>query len=308
MRKRENERVNKKFLVLLILIFISFVAVNSGFSENNYSQPSAREIKKFYSMIDLYFSNKRPSAWWIESSEPKSIEDILVTQSNLEDRLNEIRLILDEFKDASPLAARIYKSFNNSEASVYPNCVDRFGPSCGLVEFCFFPKDCQKKADYSFYYKHYSVNIRAHAYPRLVFAGAVFHELGHALYGVVDQNPSSFSATDSNAFIEEEITMYELEFKILNAGSGGKYLQYLDAYLKNGKFSFFQDAIVNVTTADINQLDIIIGNQNSGKEICGITVFQNLLVVGLRFIDIHGGGQTDKINLYRWLTKTLDNY
>ena len=219
---------------------------------------------------------------------------------------------MDHTKPLSPLIDLIAKEFPQFYVSVFTN-----GMSQTIIpaytqsdvrpfEVCFVPRLQMRGLPALLYYKAEwrALMIAAVDWPEQVFPALTIHELGHALYHRQGR-PSATAPPTSDSYIEEEITMHELESLVLNSYSDGGYFQTIDELLRKYRISDTRDLDRLSTSENFLSLDKALRADQTSVAVASILAAQHELAVGMRFIDAteedHARRLQKKIALYRHL-------
>lgn len=141
-------------------------------------------------------------------------------------------------------------------------------------------------------------------YPEIIFAGLLYHELGHAYEFLIEKSPSSVASAQTFEYCEEEVGMHELESIIFDQGSNGEYFKIIDEIVnRTGRGKDAKEAIFNITHVDLNHLNEVLGCAQVGTDVAGVIIINHLLITGFRYIDLHieKNKLQEKVNLYYWL-------
>lgn len=131
------------------------------------------------------------------------------------------------------------------------------------------------------------------------FDALVIHEMHHGL--CLKRNlPSSHAPTLSNAWISEELQAHELESRVLDEATAGRYFHRLGEIIKRSKSQSLDDFLVGLTAADVRSLDELFAP--AGKLEGALRTAQYVLNLSLTWIDSRGGRTSAaKVRAYRAL-------
>ena len=131
------------------------------------------------------------------------------------------------------------------------------------------------------------------------FSAVLMHELGHAL----QHERGKSSSPPDEEWYKEEVAMHELEALILDRLTNGKYFSEIESILKTySSAPNAEELLGRVSISDLEQLDLLIGLGESGQDIRGVSLAQNLITIGFRFLEGKNGNLESKVSLYRWVT------
>ncbi|MDP3794454.1 MAG: hypothetical protein Q8R13_00800, partial [bacterium] len=156
------------------------------------------------------------------------------------------------------------------------------------------------------YYNHAwgAVMMLGLAWPEKVFAGLLFHELGHRLRHLTEKAPSALAPPGSSLHTQEELDMHALEDAVFDAATEGKYGKYIEAFIaKNRRVRNVYQLISRLTLDDLHALDALLGCERCGPSIARLLAAQYLVSVGTRYLaaTVEPARQSEKsIKLYQW--------
>ncbi|MBU0743582.1 hypothetical protein KJ554_14715 [bacterium] len=303
-------------LILALMVLAALVYVGIGYKKRVDEQRYKASISKIINdMYEYIFKRNNKDVWWFESAYTR---DFSTRAQKLEESKKSIINVLEKYKDTNDLMKRIAKNFKTFYTSVYLNGVSQkiylegdsiLSSESYDIEICFISKDQRKGHPSSMYYNSgwKALLISGVRHPDILFAAILCHELGHALFHIVDKAPSAVAEPGSDLFIHEEVVMHELEADIIDKGTNGKYYQYVDNLIASlkGKKNFV-DILEKIGVQDLRELDKITGAEQYGPAVARNASSEYFITIGFRFIDQWGGGRLKrKIEFYRWFTATF---
>lgn len=316
-RKTSQQNLERRIAKgIYIFGLIAFLGLAVPFCVHLYNQAGERreiaERVAFKSAFDGLDALKRTTVdvWWLAENPQATAETFRV----FEEKMHEVSVILEAYKDASPEVLKLSERFREFKpgfvlngTSVYINRPDGSPPyPPEILTVSFLTKD-QAKARGAFtpmYDGQYDMlSIPAVRIPPRVYAAVLIHELGHALrHNRHDHGAPKPHKTDSDPYIREEVEMHELGGLILDKSSDGWYYKHLDSVLSRAaKARGFRSALAKITTQDLVDLDKMFECTNADIPSRLIST-QFALDVGFRFCDQQGLGMPGKIEVYRWFT------
>lgn len=277
--------------------------------------PPSPSSKKIHALETEYFSKKIqiPDLWWLDSL-PKNPEDP-VFHEKITSREQLISNILGRFRKVSPRAEIVYEKFNafgvsifvGGKASIAIGSPDQIKQV--RVEICFVSRDHATALEKSinapssvYWRSDWGMFVNAVEMPYSVFAGLLFHELGHGSRHPVSLTGEGYFSPDSDAYAAEEIEMHELETKVFNEASGGAFEKILEEIVsRNPKAKNVSEAMAETTFDDLVRLDLAIGADKAGVETSTLLFAHYLIAVGTTYLDKHNMGVEEKIKMFRFL-------
>lgn len=275
--------------------------------------------KKIHALETEYYREKikHPEIWWLDAL-PKNPEDPVFHEKILS-RERLIKNTLDRFRKVSPLAEAIHAKFDvftvsifiGGKASIAVKTPSELKQS--KVEICFVPRthatalEKSINAPSSVYWRSdWGMFVNAVEIPATVFAGLLYHELGHGLRHPVSLTGVGYFPTNSDANAAEEIEMHELETKVFNESSDGAFEKILtEIVLRNPKIKSVEEAMAETTAHDLTRLDTSIGANKAGIETSSLLFAHYLIAVGTTYLDTKKSGVEEKIRMFRFLHKEV---
>jgi len=298
--------------VMLLLIMLSVIF----YVHHLWHTQERREIKTQGNKLfaDYLALHSAPDKWWVYSYSPQ--EPKMETVNKLRAQRDLLEGFLRDYKNSRPpLSSEIAEKFSKIFVSIFYQGIshsiglasEKFLSENSGFEVCFIPwKQLEK---FSFPSKLYyrddwnAVMIAALEWPRPIFAGLVFHELGHALrFG--QEAPGAKAPQNSDEWVAEETTMHDLESSVINASTNEKFFSFIDAFLAKAGGENFAEVISLLSADNLRQLDEICEARNCGQEAADIILGQYLFSFGSRLIDKtlpEKNRLAEKIRLYRFL-------
>ncbi len=314
-RNSKNKPVarNKGVLLIVGYIFLVLAIVTIGYylkptSTAELTPYRAKELRQQLNLIcrEYMLATTHNNSWWLKTAE----EPTLALSNKLENAATKIREGLERAAPASPLATQIASTFTNFVITMYVNgsaiAISKgdMDPKAvsNTIEVCFFPEDQYLKGeiDSSLFYKPNwdAAMIAAIGWPETFFSGVLMHEIGHAHWKRTKGQPPNFTR---DWFIDE-VTMHELETRVLDHLTSQKYSQkLLEIYNKNSSAPTSADFVAGVDMKDLLDLDQIIGVQDNGHAVRGAAATQHIVQLGFTYIENKQGSLDDKIIHYRWI-------
>lgn len=256
-------------------------------------------------------------AWWLVAN---NNADMAAENQQMERRRQEIIDVLAKYRDVSPLTKQISTAFTRFAMSMtIGNATVMHGSEKKIEEFknsdmeiAFIPKQEEGRHPAALYYDATQRKLAMYAvnWPKRLFAGLIYHELGHGL--AHKQGKASALALDgSDLWIEEELEMHELEDVVIDKASDGAYFTALDRILDQQPSATWRDAVLNLTLADMQRLDTVLECRNAGPIPANTLGAQYMFAVGSRFIarsqESDAQKATEKIQLYRFLREVASH-
>lgn len=111
---------------------------------------------------------------------------------------------------------------------------------------------------------------------------------GHALFHLIDKNPTSFAIPGSDLSVEEETIMHEMETLIFDSAAEGEFVKLLDKTIsRHPEAKNFKEIVYNISRQDFERSNIMLGGENLESQIAGLIVAQHMMALGLRYIDFN---------------------
>ncbi len=253
-----------------------------------------------------YFEPMATDDWWMVHTPPPNSE----AARSLSAAMLNVSNTLVSARSTSPLTEEIFQNFNRFYTSIYERGVSRVTVEGtvsmedlnGKTEVCFFPRNDYRTgvfADLLHYRSDWKAVMMAGVrWEGPLFGGVLYHELYHGLQhrkGVLGSPPSE-------ANFRAEVEAHELEITVIDYLSKGSYRRAVKAVQdKYPQVTNPRTLLASITTNDLQLLDASIGLEKAGHSIRGTSVAQHVLTLGFLLIDKQGGGQAEKIVLYRWM-------
>ena len=269
--------------------------------------------------IDNYLLSKSQNVnWWFESEE----EDFIPLAGKITLAERNIKKIIAQYKDDSPLVKRIADNFDIDMVSIYYHGVSKsvmigqagsFEPSSRSLEVCFIPRNQYLSATFPsglYYWQDWqAIMIAGIDWSPGIFEAVFLHEMGHAIRHRVDHDPSATAAPGTDLYISEEVAMYELEQQILDVYSSGAFTAAIDQLLADGKTKDYKKFIRQLSPQDLFLLDKALGFENISRFEASYIAPEYLFAIGFRLIDQTTSdsklAHQQKVQYYRWLTSAL---
>jgi hypothetical protein len=282
-------------------------------------KPPSLAGQKVHALEAAYFREKAkvPEIWWL-SDLPLNPEDGAFVQKML-DREKLVKNTLDRFRKVSPLAEQIHAKFGTFAVSVFlrGNASITIGQVSQIkqagVEICFVAKNEAKlleksiNAPSSLYWRSdWGMFVNAVEMPYSVFAGLLYHELGHGIRHPVSHAGKGYFKPGSDEYVAEEIEMHALETLVFSEASGGSFGKIIDEILsRNPKALNTTDVLAGITLSDLVRFDISIGADKAGLETSQLLFAHYMIAVGTAHCDLRSAGIQEKILMFRWLHREV---
>lgn len=295
-------------VVLAIVVLGTFAVVILMSTSNDTAKPALIDpdvgIKaKIRSEGTQYQRSKIQSVDWWLATRPDMSAEIL---STLAERKAKILATLSKYQHVSPLAGEIAGAFGDFRMAIMKNNqlfyyipiaeVDLPPPPTAV---CYVPLDeAQRRSNGT--QLHWSsdtssVTMPACNFSEVLFAGVLFHELGHGLRHSIQGLPEQADPLHA----EEEVEMHTLGSLVLNEATQGRFHKAIDGVLERNKPKNYKEAIAALTAADMASLDQILGG--GSKLESGYLISEYYFTIAFRYIDKSGGGLPEKADCYRWI-------
>ncbi len=280
------------------------------------SSPSGQKV---HALETAYFREKAkvPEIWWL-SDLPINPEDGAFVQKMM-DREKLVKNTLDRFRKVSPLAEQIHTKFGTFAVSVFlrGNASITIGQAHQIkqagVEICFVAKkqagilEKSINAPSSLYWRSdWGMFVNAVEVPYSVFAGLLYHELGHGIRHPVSLTGKGYFTPDSSEYVAEEIEMHRLETLVFNEASGGIFEKTIaEIMLRNPKALHVTEVMAGVTLDDLGKLDRSIGADKAGLETSQLLFAHYMIAIGTAYSDLKSLGIMEQISMFRWLNQEV---
>ncbi|MDD4902132.1 MAG: hypothetical protein PHE24_03270 [Patescibacteria group bacterium] len=169
------------------------------------------------------------------------------------------------------------------------------------LEVCFISRDQIGDDDAWLFYRDdwRALMIAAIDLPDKLFAGLLWHEMGHAYLDKVCRGQVTTAA--------DEMMLHRFEFTIMNAATGGSFQHYVDSLVDRygGNSGDYQSCLRKIKLNNFRALDKILGCANSGLAASNIASACYVLAIGAGYIDKFGPRDkaAEDAKLYRWMNK-----
>jgi hypothetical protein len=181
------------------------------------------------------------------------------------------------------------------------------------VEICFVAKKQAEALEKSinapsilYWRSDWGMFVNAIEMPYSVFAGLLYHELGHGIRHPVSLTGKGYFAPGSDEYVAEEIEMHALETLVFSEASGGNFGKIIDEIVsKNPKALNTTDVLAGVTLSDLVRLDLSIGADKAGLETSQLLFAHYMIAVGTAHCDLRSAGIQEKILMFRWLHREV---
>lgn len=263
-----------------------------------------------------YFEEKANNVdhWWLErvpgSREQGALHEIV---SN---RLSLVHEVINRYQSVSPFAEEVSRHFQTFYVTL---AID--GRSSVAVmsdveikligkapELTFIAKDrvSQMDAPFSIYWRSdWGMMMHAVDHPPAVFAGFLYHELGHGYLHPVRED-TKFHDPASREYILEECQMHGLETLVNDKASGGKFKMAIGRILERcPKAVSAREAVTAIDSRALRELDLSLDASGAGIETAQSLFAQYLMAIGLEFIASHNQGDEEKVALFQWVQTIL---
>ncbi len=310
---RRGRRVSSSILKWTLAITLVFsVALYANLVDEKHVREKETQLGAIRTLVNNYLAAK-PSRrdWALNHSDMETKEFVAL----LEGRKAELEGVLVRCKDVSPLTSRIFEKFHDLKPTMFRNggsydarLAD--GGTSPLLfggwEICFFSQGDMKHfrfPAYAYWRSDWKAVVIADLeWPTPILGGLLYLTLGHGLReitGHAERTTQTFSAIEPPGSREAE--MHELQAKVVDFLSEGKYLARCDEILK--KYSGAKtpaELLSSLAVGDLLALDGVVGARMNGLDVSSTTVSQHLIVLGLRFIASTGGSLKEKAAFYEW--------
>lgn len=303
----------QRLVIALAVALVAVFVIAWGAYYPAYQAKKQEEVRM--EQIANYLDGKADDSWWLvnEPIPPVKFETIDL----LEKHMKVYSDILKKYRSTTPLSEKICDAFSSRLMATVYSSNGSLLPGRGEIdpkyfegkqEVCSIPKNLMHRHPSSLYYDSdwQALMIAALEYPEVILAGVLFHEMGHAYYHQILKAPSALAPADSDLHIGEEVIMHELETKIFDVASGGKFLKAVDSVLKrHNTYKTYQKIIQALDEDDFRSLDQSLGVEKAGIQVGGTLVAHYIISTGFRFIDQRSPekGEKQKIECYRWIRK-----
>lgn len=315
-RKKQLRR--KKSVRTLIYVTISLIGLAITFAKlHEHGQMAERErnaVMVVRSVLDGYHFAKSniTDRWWIEVRPEINAE----TYNTLEQYATRMHKLIGTYKDTTPETRALAERFQKVLTSVWVDGQPRIlrkrgspdeGPYTNSVLVCFVAERDAELQGLFMPIWHSGLGVMTLPtieIPDPFLVAILYHELGHAKrHNRVDGGP--VGPPGSAEYIGEEVEMHELEGKVLNAVSGGKYHQLLDRITQRfASAKGFEGAMAMITRADCQEIDRMFGCTDTQLP-SNILMTQAVMEIGFRYCNTHSLGMQKKVEVYRWFDRHI---
>jgi len=293
----------------IIVVVLIVVAISWGYPKYlGYQQEKVE--KTFERQYKSFILDRSPDNWWLLQAPKIGVVPTKEEIQKIDARVAKIEEKFQRYAEVSPLSKRIASQFKELFVSILTE--EGVSVSNSLqkeevlkqpdIEICFIAANIFRQHPNAVYYSRQrrSLMIAGVEWPETVFAGMLFHEAGHALFDIVDHAPSASANPRSNSYISEEIVMHELEIQVVDAATGGAFLQEIDKIIQRTPAKTPQDLVYRASLSNWQRLDEIMGATTAGPIVSDINSAQYDIALAFRFIEKRGGGRSGKVAFYRW--------
>ncbi len=274
-------------------------------------------------MTDAYLDAKPADHWWFTAfpPPPEQPEQYAATVERVAAIEAKAHSLLQRYAGTTDLSQAIADAFPRLHVMVYTQGMsvrltqaltpEEALPPPNSLELCIIPQHEIGAHPNLLYYKPEwkALMVAAVDWPDAVFAALLFHELGHALRHRQGA-PSATAPPNSDAYVDEEVEMHELEAAVLIAASQGQFASSIKAVIaRAAPVVDWPVALHQLELGDLRQLDQTIGADRAGQRVTSVMATQYLLTFGLWAIPQRptdaAGYQADRRAIYRWLSANV---
>jgi hypothetical protein len=303
---REKRNARTICFILFLAIIASAIAIAFSWAERQ-KAISLNAAKNIRSMLASYQKSKvgAKDTWWLETipTPNKQSFDLLQSKGDI------ITFLLLKYGNVSAETRQISNRFNEIIPGILVNGIvqtltvnGKNTETSRSIAVCYVPHDQAKSNGFlaPFWYpKANAVLIPAIDIPDALYAGMLFHELGHAFRHNRFEKKSEVP-TNNNERMAEEVAMYEFDETILDATSHGAFLKRVNEIVgRMPNETRFEMIAASVNHDDLRELDRMFGCADTlipSSMVCS----ECALAVSLRFCDVHDLGSKKKIKVYQW--------
>ncbi|MBI5126455.1 MAG: hypothetical protein HZA80_01675 [Candidatus Taylorbacteria bacterium] len=269
------------------------------------TQKTAAHVEMLYRG---YVDMGQYGTWWLENMPPANKASFdLYTSKKVE-----IQQLLAKYAKATPETEKIYERFKDFRVGVAQGNQgsDLIAPhenvdmvrSNGLVRFFFFTKadlGVVARIDTPMWRTDLSAVVcPARNFDEVIFAGTLFHELGHALRHN-RENGIAVPGPDSPNRWLEEMDMHRVTSSVIEFAHPG-YYDLIRKMVKKYPASSIERLLQQIQPADIQTVDTHLGRRLS--RIDRDTLFLSILTdLATEWCSAHGQSDTERANFYRWI-------
>ena len=304
---------------VLLLLVIPFIAHSLKLKQRPPTprvETRNKDDARLYELQQRYYAGKarHKDVWWLD--EPPSLGNNAQIESVIKKQADLIKETISTYKTLSPLATSIARHFEsffvsiaiNRSSSVTVMTTGETARIGNIPEITFVPRDGVRimGAPYSLYWRSdWGLIMNAMSLPRPVFAGFLFHELGHGYLHPVHPDTKHY-AHSSREYALEEIRMHELESLVFDKASNGAFGQVVvEVASRKKETASFKEALYTLREGDLRRLDESLSATEVGVATSSLLFAHYLIAIGLEHIKLQNGSDEKKVLLFLWAQTIL---
>lgn len=323
--KKKNKKTSNPILIVLSvgLLLVACILVPHLLPQKALERsPEGAEITVSNAVAHLrqlktrYLTKKmqQTDVWWL--LDPPALSDREKITSLANGQITKVKEMLKSYKDVSAFAASVAERHDSlfvtlaiaPAASVAVMGDEERKQAGKSTELSFVPKNVVPRmpGSFSIYWRSdWGLLMSAVKFPRAVFPGLLFHELGHGYLHPVGPD-TKYHSPNSVDYALEECQMHELETLVMDKASTGQFQKALSRItarlLKNKSID---DFIQGIVAEDFSVLDASLGATEAGLETSSLLYAHYVMAIGLDYLGQNKGGDSKKVELFRLMEQSL---